>query len=158
MLKFIEKDTQVVLREVPDEISLTINFTNCPHRCPGCHSPYLREDIGEFLTKKKLDELIDKNEGISCVCFFGGDNNHEELWGYFLRVSERGLKVAWYSGDDSVDIALAHMVDYYKVGPYIEALGPLDKETTNQRLFKVHTLEDGRVDLEDITNKFWKQW
>ena len=158
MLKFIEKDTQIVLREIPDEISLTINFTNCPHRCPGCHSPYLREDIGEYLTKEKLDELIDKNEGISCVCFFGGDNDHEQLWSYFLHVGDRGLKVAWYSGDDKPDLGLACIINYYKVGPYVEALGPLDKETTNQRLYKVHIKKDGSPELEDITSKFWKKW
>ena len=41
--------------------------------------------------------------------------------------------------------------DYIKIGPYIEKLGPLNKETTNQRLYK-------RTDSgwEDITKMFWK--
>ena len=39
MLKYL--NCQVTFAEVPDEISLCINITNCPNRCPGCHSPEL---------------------------------------------------------------------------------------------------------------------
>lgn len=58
MLKYIE--TAVVFSEIPDEISLDINITNCPYRCPGCHSAYLQQDIGSDLTTDKIDELIKK--------------------------------------------------------------------------------------------------
>ena len=71
MLKYV--DTLVSFSEVPDEISLCINISNCPHNCPGCHSSYLAQDIGEELTLDKLSELIFNNKGISCVCFMGGD-------------------------------------------------------------------------------------
>ena len=63
---------QVVFKEVPDEVTLSINITNCPYRCPGCHSPYLQEDVGEELTFETLSYLIEKNKGITCVCFMGG--------------------------------------------------------------------------------------
>ena len=36
--------------------------------------------------------------------------------------------------------------DYVKVGPYVEALGPLNEPTTNQRLY---------YHGEDITSRFW---
>lgn len=157
MLKFIEQDTQVVLREIPDEISLTINLTNCPHKCPGCHSPYLRDNIGEELSLNKLGELIKKNEGVSCVCFFGGDGNKEELGFYFDFIRSLGLKVAWYSGDTDMCLKLSEKCDYVKVGPYVKELGPLDKETTNQRLYKVERNDDC-VRYTDITYKFWKKW
>ena len=78
MLKYSE--TEVTFREVPDEISLVINITNCPYHCPGCHSKHLWEDTGERLTPDKLCDLIDNNEGISCVCFMGGDSDLEELY------------------------------------------------------------------------------
>ena len=41
--------------------------------------------------------------------------------------------------------------DYVKLGPYIESLGGLKSEKTNQRLYK-------RVgeEWQDITSSFWK--
>ena len=52
MLKYV--DTKVTFAEVPDEISLCINISNCPNHCEGCHSPYLAEDIGTELTKDEI--------------------------------------------------------------------------------------------------------
>ena len=66
-------DTMVTFSEVPDKISLCINISGCPNRCPGCHSPELWEDIGTELNEDSLTKLINKNEGITCVCFMGGD-------------------------------------------------------------------------------------
>ena len=62
------------------------------------------------------------------------------------------LKVAWYSGRQelSKDINLDNF-SFVKLGPYIEELGPLNSNTTNQRFYKV---EEGK--LVDITNLFWK--
>ena len=57
-------DTMVTFNEVPDEISLCINISGCPNRCPGCHSPELWEDIGTELTKESLKDLIDKMGGV----------------------------------------------------------------------------------------------
>ena len=51
MLKYV--DTLVSFQEVPDEISLCINISNCPCHCDGCHSPYLADDIGEYLIPYK---------------------------------------------------------------------------------------------------------
>jgi anaerobic ribonucleoside-triphosphate reductase activating protein len=42
--------------------------------------------------------------------------------------------------------------DYVKIGPYVEALGGLKSEKTNQRLYK--RVEDK---WEDITSSFWKK-
>lgn len=66
-------NTEVVFREVPNEITLAINISNCPFHCIHCHSKYLWDDIGEVVTNDVLKELITKNEGISCVCFMGGE-------------------------------------------------------------------------------------
>ena len=51
-------DSKVVFSEVPDEITLAISISNCPGTCKGCHSPWLREDIGEPLTVIALYELL----------------------------------------------------------------------------------------------------
>lgn len=48
MLKYV--NTGVVFQEIPDEVTLAVNISNCPCRCPGCHSRYLWGDVGEPLT------------------------------------------------------------------------------------------------------------
>ena len=67
MLKYV--DTKVTFAEVPNEISLCINISNCPCNCKGCHSSYLAEDIGEELNSFSLKELISNNKGITCISF-----------------------------------------------------------------------------------------
>lgn len=151
MLKFV--DTLVSFQEVPDEISLCINISNCPCHCEGCHSPYLAEDIGTELTWNELEKLIKNNIGISCVCFMGGDScpDYIEQLALFIKYqSWYPLKVAWYSGKSSIPNDLdINLFNYIKVGPYIPKLGGLDKETTNQIMYKV---DNGN--LIDITYRF----
>lgn len=77
MIKYVE--SLIGFREIPDEISLCINISNCPNNCPHCHSSYLKLDIGNILDYNKLDYLILNNHGISCVCFMGGDRNPEDI-------------------------------------------------------------------------------
>lgn len=162
MLKYV--DTKVTFSEVPDEISLCINISNCPCHCKNCHSPYLAEDIGEPLIYKDthnnrtvincnpLYELIEANKGITCVCLMGGDSNPEYINILGKTIKCHKLKSAWYSGKQelSKDINL-EFFDFIKLGPYIEELGPLNSRTTNQRFYKVSNGE-----LINITSKFWK--
>lgn len=151
MLKFIE--TAVVFSEIPDEISLDINITGCPYRCPGCHSAYLQQDIGTPLTTGILKEIIEKNTGISCVLFSGGDSCPVEVktLAEYVHKNYPELKTAMYSGAPKAWKILweSRVLDYYKIGPWIKALGPLDSPTTNQRLYKL--TKDGYI---DITHRF----
>lgn len=158
MLKYV--DTKVVMSEIPDMITLAINISNCPNNCIGCHSSYLKEDVGTMLTDTLLQILIDENPGIDCVCFMGGDSEPWQIKHYaaFIKHHYPELKTAWYSGSDklhtSIEINL-HYFDYIKMGPYIEELGPLTSRTTNQRLYEIkHKPQDN--ELIDITHKFWK--
>ena len=73
MIKYT--DTAVTLREIPDEITLCINISNCPCHCKGCHSSYLAGDVGEVLTITRIEKLINENKGITAICFMGGDND-----------------------------------------------------------------------------------
>lgn len=73
MLKYT--DVEVTFAEIPDEITLCINLSNCPCHCEGCHSSYLAEDIGEVLTFSKIERLLEKNKGVTAICFMGGDND-----------------------------------------------------------------------------------
>ena len=161
MLKYV--DTKVVFQEVPDEVTLAINISNCPCNCKGCHSSYLAEDIGEELNSLSLKELISNNKGITCVSFMGGDSSPLDINNLAKLIKEvfPKLKVAWYSGRQelSKDIDLENF-DFVKLGPYIEELGPLNNKTTNQKFYIVEKLYCGndnyKYDLKDITYRFWK--
>lgn len=159
MIKYVPQDTQVTFAEIPCEITLCINLSCCPHHCPGCHSPYLREDMGEELTNDVLDKLIRKNKGISCVVFMGGDNDIDRLIELSKSVVNGGLKTAWYTGsrEEEIDFyKVGWFFDYIKVGPYIEECGPLNNPNTNQRLYKIGRLYNQDLIMrDDITNKFW---
>lgn len=165
MVKYVKEDTQVTFAEIPDEITLVINVSNCPHHCKGCHSQYLQTDIGDELTFEVLDELIKKNEGITCVSFMGEGNdlNGIFLLGTYIKNEYPDLKVALYTGLEDIPQRFVEYFDYLKLGPYIEKFGPLDKETTNQRMFKREG--DGMALIgykwqsgwSDITYKFWNK-
>ena len=146
-------DAKVVFAEVPDEVTLAVNISNCPCHCKGCHSSYLAEDIGKPLNWDSLNALIYINTGISCVAFMGGDNDPKVVNRLAEKVKSLGLKTASYSGRQELSkhINLEYF-DYIKLGPYMEEFGPLNSRTTNQRMYKVHDCE-----LEDITSKFWKE-
>jgi len=134
-MKYMTYD--IVFREIPGEVTLAINLSNCPFRCEGCHSPELQEDLGELLTAEKLVDLIAQNPGITCVCFMGGDRNLAELKALSQSISPRSIKRAWYSGRSELPEEMLAYFEYIKVGPYIKDRGPLDSETTNQRLYRI---------------------
>ena len=153
MLKY--HSTYIGFREIPDEISLCINLTNCPNNCKGCHSPWLKEDNGTPLTYTGLKRLIHNNKGITCICFMGGDKEPWEIKRLATLIKEEtNLKTAWYSGKDYLmSLSTNTAFDYVKIGPYIEEFGPLDSKTTNQQLFK---FDWKTCTLDNITYKFWK--
>ena len=160
MLKYV--NYEVVFAEIPDEISLAINISNCPCKCSGCHSPYLAEDIGEKLTLDKIYKLIENNEGITCICFMGGDSSPKEIDMFARCIKDLyDIKVAWYSGRQELSKYInLKCFDFIKLGPYIEEFGPLNSKTTNQRFYQVikSHYEDGTsgYELLDTTYKFWK--
>ena len=154
MLKYANYD--VVFQEVPDEVTLAINISNCPNQCPGCHSKYLWDNVGKNLDMNELSRLVSQYEnGITCVCFMGGDAEPKEVadMAWQLKNSHSNLKMAWYSGKNELpqNVSTDHF-DYIKLGRYVAELGPLDSATTNQRMMK--RLADGRV--KDITEWFRK--
>jgi len=159
MIKYLQ--TKVVFFEIPCEITLAVNITNCQNRCVGCHSPELRENIGTELTNEEADKMIKENDGINCFLFMGEGNDKEGLISLMQYMKDKypSLKLALYSGREKVEGELLRYLDYVKVGPYIEMYGPLNKETTNQRLYQIEHFENSDVEfkLVDITNLFWKK-
>ena len=136
MLKY--ESTLVTFTEIPDEISLCFNISNCPCRCVDCFEPWLRNDIGSELTLAAAAELICANPHITTVCFMGGDADHEALIKLIAELREYfpDLKWAMYSGLSSWDNKLSAWLNYYKIGPYMPEFGPLNEKTTNQRMYK----------------------
>lgn len=155
MIKYV--DAMVTFAEVPNEITLSLNISNCPNDCKGCHSPYLRSDIGIELSYFELEELLRLNQGITCICFLGGDANPEQINDLAKWVKAHSkIKTAWYSGVQKLSEKI-HLdnFDYIKLGPYIEEKGPLTKKTTNQIMLEIdHSC--GRPIVKDITSRFWK--
>jgi anaerobic ribonucleoside-triphosphate reductase activating protein len=152
MLRFLE--TKVVFREVPEEITLSINITNCPIRCKDCHSKHLWENVGSDLTITKLNHLIIENKGITCICFMGGDSDTNYLNNLAKYIkSNYNIKVGWYSGQDTIDNMInLEYFDYIKIGHFNGK--PLNDKDTNQILYRIDKL-DNKWELVDITNKLW---
>lgn len=151
MLKFV--DYQVVFKEIPDEITLAINISNCPCHCEGCHSSYLAQDIGKELTNEELRNIIENNNGISCIAFMGGDSSPLEITKLMQYIKcHFNLKTAWYSGREKIDIDILNNLqnfDFIKIGPYKQEFGPLNNPNTNQKFYQVKNNQ-----LIDITYKF----
>ena len=153
MLKYV--NTGVVFQEIPDEVTISINLSNCPCRCPGCHSEYLWENIGTPLTAMELDHMVrGYSNDITCVCFMGGDAepDYVNTLARFLRREYPMLKIAWYSGRSKLSPKVDKInFDYVKLGPFIAEKGCLKERTTNQRLYKRASGDD----FTDITYRFW---
>ena len=150
MLKYLPSLTDIVIEEIPDRVTLAVEITNCQGNCPGCHSPFLRDDIGEELTAKAIDEMMADNFGVTCFLFLGEGRDRSALFALadHVRAVFPGVETALYTGRESVSGDYSSHFDYIKTGPYIEALGPLNKRTTNQRLY---------YHGKDITPRFWKR-
>ena len=147
----------MVFQEIPDEVTLSINISNCPCHCPGCHSSYLAQDIGEPLTTERIDTFVNEyGADITCISFMGGDAEPASvnILARHLHNKHPEIKVAWYSGRANIPSEVnKNDFDYIKTGPYIEHLGSLKDRTTNQRLYK----RDENNKFQDITERFWKK-
>ncbi len=152
MIKYVPEMTSVVLEEIPDRVSLAVDISNCRGNCVGCHSPFLREDVGEPLTAAVVDALVKDNFGVDCFLFLGEGRDPETLLSLAEHIRSLGLKAALYSGRTEVEPAFWDTFDYIKTGPFIPERGPLNHPSTNQRLYR-------RADgvWEDITSRFWRR-
>lgn len=153
MLRYV--DTDIVFQEIPDEVTLAVNLSGCPCRCPGCHSKHLWGDVGEPLTADAVECMLDHGpKGVTCLSLMGGDAQPSEVNALAGSLRNRfpRLRLAWWSGRTLLSPAVSlSNFDYIKLGPYLSHLGPLKNPRTNQRLYRV----DGGH-LNDITSRFWK--
>lgn len=166
MIKYVE--VEETFAEIPDEITLCINISNCPCHCEGCHSPHLAQDIGIILNEKTLENLIESHRGITCVAFMGGDTEPYEIYKLckFIQFRYPNIKRAWYSGRQELPDFLKDCYNgkklqrysFIKLGPYIKEKGPLNDPNTNQIMYEVNRVSElqPKFILSNITYKFWK--
>lgn len=164
MLKYLH--TAITFREVPNEISLCISISGCIQHCLGCHSPELWEDIGTPLTIENIIKLIEKNEGITCLCLLGGERDIDTIINIFKNIKKKysQLKTAWYCGLDDIPSdkeTIITVLDYYKVGHFELRLGGLDSPKTNQKFYKKVLLRSPNFDeplilFKECTSEFQK--
>ncbi len=134
-------DIQIVLQEIPGEISICFTITGCKLHCEGCHSPYLwKEGSGEKLINKKYLQTLQKYKGFaSCVLFMGGEWHRQELVENLKRAKEMVYKTGLYTGLDRIDNEILEELTWLKTGAWISKLGGLDSEITNQKFIEVKT-------------------
>ncbi len=128
----------IVLQEVPGQISICFSISGCPIRCQGCHSPFLWDENGLLLTNDKYIEILNKYKGYAnCVLFMGGEWCGAELTDKLKTATEMGFETCLYTGLEQVDKQITQNLTWLKTGPFIKELGGLESPTTNQRFIEV---------------------
>ena len=149
-MNYFPEYVQLALSEIPSEISAVVPLAGCSHSCYHCHSPqYQDRNGGEWLTYYTYRDILEKYyRKASCILFFGGEYDTEELVKLSWLARLKGFKTALYSGFeyDELPENILREFTYIKTGKYVEELGGINIKGTNQRLWK-------RVDgeLVDIT-------
>ena len=126
--------------------------------CPNCHSQHVWDinsiGQGKELTYEELDKCIEAQKLVSCILFFGGEWDLEYLKNIIKYIQNKyDYKIALYSGHDFDFFSknkILELLNYIKVGPYVESLGGLSNPKTNQKLY----YNDNGI-YKDITYKFW---
>jgi len=133
----------VVLQEVPGEISLAFYIMGCPHACEGCHSELLWDKKGgQFLDEKLFLQIISRYDKlITCVLFMGGEWHEKDLVKYLKLARHAGYATALYTGEEIVSQNIKESLDFLKTGKYIKDLGGLSSDKTNQQFISLATGE-----------------
>lgn len=149
----------ITFSEVPDEVTLCVALSGCSIHCVGCHSRELWEDKGTSLTIDRLQNLLDNNKGITCLCLMGGEHDIDSLIELFQYAYKR-VKTAWYCGLDLIPkdkLGILQYLDFVKTGHYDQELGGLDSPSTNQRFYRIEHQGNGDYYQHDLTYLFNKQ-
>ena len=149
----------ITCQEVPNEIALTFTISNCPHRCEGCHSPWLQKDIGDALTPLEMARYIHRYAGaITCVCFMGTGGDPFSIKVLVQSAKTLGVMTCVYTGSLLYNADSLGNPDYIKEGPYMAQFGGLDSPDTNQRMWKLAGFDNqGNALYNDITSWFWRK-
>ena len=132
---------QVVLQEVPGEISLCFSISGCDKRCEGCHSPFLwKKGNGSLLTEEVYTSLLNQYKNLAtCVLFMGGEWHKEELIKMLEEAKNNNYKTCLYTGEESVSEEISNQLTWLKTGMWKQELGGLESNKTNQLFIEVKT-------------------
>lgn len=125
----------IVFQEVPEEVSLAFTVTGCQIGCKGCHSPHIwNPHHGNPLTTVRLAKLLEQYGAlITCVVFFGGEWQPQQLCSLLFQCQAAGFKTCLYTGEEDVSDAIKVHLDYLKTGPWRSEVGGLASRNSNQR-------------------------
>ncbi len=128
---------QVVMQEVPGEISLLFSITGCDVGCKACHSTELwNEEYGEPLSEERYRAYLNQYRGfVSCILFFGGEWQPKQLSEYLALAKTMGFKTCLYTGRERVAREIHAQLDYLKTGEFDHQVGGLDSPDTNQKFY-----------------------
>jgi len=132
---------QVVLQEVPGEVSLCFSISGCPLRCDGCHSPFLwKVGNGRLLTEEGFEHILNQYKKFAtCVLFMGGEWHEEELVIFLKQANKKAYKTCLYTGEVQVSEAVLKELTWVKTGKWEQHLGGLNNPETNQKFIEVKT-------------------
>lgn len=146
MLKIYSYD--ISLTDVPNEISLAFAVAGCNLGCRDCFWQHLLDAPTQILDDEIFQTLLIKYQGlISCVLFYGGEWEADDLITKLQCVHDAGLKTCLYTGRTRVIESIHANLDYLKTGRYDSQKGCLTSATTNQRFYDV-------VGKRDLTHLF----
>lgn len=134
-------DFQVVLQEVPGEISLCFSISGCNMHCEGCHSPFLwKKGNGTLLTNEVYTKILNQYQNLAtCVLFMGGEWHPEELIEMLQLAKNKKYKTCLYTGEENISDSLKSHLTFLKTGKWKQELGGLESRTTNQKFIEVPT-------------------
>ncbi len=134
-------DFQVVLQEVPGEISLCFYISGCSMQCEGCHSPFLwKEGNGSILTADIYKSILNQYKNLAtCVLFMGGEWHQKELISMLLLAKGHHYKTCLYTGEDLISEDIKTHLTFLKTGKWQQEVGGLESSITNQVFIKVPT-------------------
>ena len=128
----------VVLREVPGEISVGFMVAGCKQGCKDCSYKSLEKFGTEELDLAKFEAILKKNDGLAtCALFMGGEWDGELA--HFLSLAKGlGYKTCLFTGMKSLDDItpdISCKLDFCKTGRW-EGI-PLTDVKTNQKFWDV---------------------
>lgn len=132
---------QVVLQEVPGEVSLCFSISGCPLQCKGCHSPFLwKEGNGYLLTEDFFENKLNQYSNLAtCVLFMGGEWHEKELISFLKLAQNKKYKTCLYTGEEKISDEILNQLTWIKTGKWQQSLGGLNIEKTNQKFIDVKT-------------------
>jgi anaerobic ribonucleoside-triphosphate reductase activating protein len=134
--------------------NLVVFTQGCSIRCPGCHNPETWDANGGY--EASVADILSKvTECTTGITISGGEptDQGDDALTLLNLAKDMGLKTTMYTGltleqwlNFPAIIQYEDVLDYIKIGPYVESLKCThlgQTGSTNQKLYKVK--RDGRV-------------